>query len=87
LLRLLSTGPAQVIGSLSASGISIAALAMMLEEIVGRPVVDESGLEGYYDVEVSGPHGTIDGFAAALEREMHLTLTRARRGIEMVAVK
>jgi len=66
---------------------TMAELPAMLEEVVGRPVIDESGLDGRYQVEVTGPHESRDAFRAALEREMGLTLTPGRREIEVVVVR
>lgn len=62
-------------------------LAGVLENVVGRPVIDETGLDKRYDIEVSGPHVSVEAFLTALERETGLTLTLARREIEMVVVK
>jgi hypothetical protein len=75
------------IGPLSMSETTMAELAAMLEEVVGRPVIDESGLDGRYNVEVTGPHDSIDSFGRSLEREMGLTLTPAKRAIEMTVVR
>ena len=73
-------------GPMSFSGIPMPVLAGVLENVVGRPVIDETGLDKRYDVEVSGPHGSVEAFVAALEREAGLTLTRARREIDVVVV-
>ena len=74
-------------GPVAFSGIPMPVLAGALENVVGRPVIDETGLDKRYDVEVSGPHGSVEAFAAALEREAGLTLTRARREIDVVVVR
>jgi hypothetical protein len=74
-------------GPLSLSRVITPIVALVLEGMVGRPVIDESGLEGRYDIQVSGPHDSIERFAEALERETGLTLTRARREIEVVVVR
>ena len=67
-------------------GTTMAELARMIEGVVNHPVIDESGLDGRYDIEVSGPHNSVDAFIAALQREAGLTLTRATREIEMIVV-
>ena len=75
------------LGPLSMHGTTMAELVRMVESVVNQPVIDESGLDGRYDVEVSGPHHSIDAFIAALHRETGLTLTRASREIEIIVVK
>jgi len=74
------------LGPLSMQGTTMAELARMFEGVVNHPVIDESGLAGRYDIEVSGPHNSVDAFIAALQREARLTLTRAKREIEMIVV-
>jgi len=74
------------LGPLSMHGTTMAELVRMIAGVVNQPVIDESGLDGRYDIEVSGPHNSVDAFIAALQREARLTLTRATREIEMVVV-
>jgi len=74
------------LGPLSMHGTTMAEFARMIEGVVNHPVIDESGLDGRYDIEVSGPHNSVDAFIAALQREAGLTLTRATREIEMIVV-
>lgn len=75
------------LGPFSFSGLMMPDFAVALEQTLGRPVIDETGLEKRYDIEVSGPHENVEALAAALEREMGLTLTRARREIQIITVR
>ena len=75
------------LGPLSMHGTTMAELVRMFEGVVNHPVIDESGLDGRYDIEVSGPHNSVDAFIAALQRETGLTLTRATREVEIVVAR
>jgi uncharacterized protein (TIGR03435 family) len=58
-----------------------------LEEGLHRPVVDETGLTGYYDFQVQGEARTTEEFLAMLRDQLGLLVTPARRGIEMIVVR
>jgi uncharacterized protein (TIGR03435 family) len=62
-------------------------LAWMLEDILQTPVIDETGLDGRYDIEVPGPDGSVDDFLTALKERAGLELTREKREIKMVVVR
>ena len=80
-------GKALTLGPVSMSGVTVADLAGWLEDLLGHPVVDETGLGERYDIEVSGIHHGIDPFLAALEDQLGLAVTRGRHEVEMVVVR
>jgi uncharacterized protein (TIGR03435 family) len=57
-----------------------------LERGLGRPVIDETGLEGVYDLEVHGNAGNRDEFIRMLHDQTGLVLTPATRNIEVLTV-
>ena len=63
------------IGPLSESGTTMADFARLLEDLLDAPVIDVTGLEGRYDIEVPGPHDSVDRFIAALHARTGLVLT------------
>jgi uncharacterized protein (TIGR03435 family) len=80
-------GSLHTIGPLSMPGSTLDDLARSLEELLGRPVVDETGLVGRYDIEVRGNHEGVEAFLAALQDQLGLTVTRARHEVEMLVVQ
>jgi uncharacterized protein (TIGR03435 family) len=80
-------GSLHTIGPLSMSGSTLADLASSLEEVLGQPVVDETGLGGRYDINVRGHHAGIEAFLAALHDQLGLSVTRTRRELEMMVVQ
>jgi ATP-dependent Clp protease ATP-binding subunit ClpC len=75
------------IGSLSVSATTMNELAQMLEHVLETPVIDETGLDGRYDIDLPGPHGSVEVFLAALKERAGLALTREKRDVEMVVVR
>ncbi len=53
----------------------------------GRPVIDETGLEGVYDIEVQGNARNTEEFIRALREQAGLVLTGTTRSIEMLRVR
>lgn len=74
-------GPGRVL----ADRVSIAELVEGIEPTLGRPVVDETGLEGHYAVELIWAAGDPASLIAAVE-ELGLELVEARREAEMLVV-
>ena len=58
-----------------------------LERSFGRPVIDETGLEGVYDIEVQGDAKNTDEFIRMLREQAGLVLTPATRSVEMLVVR
>jgi uncharacterized protein (TIGR03435 family) len=71
----------------SLSGMPAAMIARALEEIVGRPVVDEAGLTGPQDIQLRATITDPEAFIRALRDEAGLILTPARRDIPVVVVR
>jgi thiol-disulfide isomerase/thioredoxin len=57
-------------------------LAGQLEEILDRPVVNESGLNGKFDANFDLPKGDVEVVKATLEKNLGLTLVKAKRSID-----
>ncbi len=75
------------IHDLSASGMDIAHLCRTLETSLDRLVVDETGLEASYDVQVSSSGDSQEDFFQALRDQLGLVLTPGRRDVEMLVVR
>ena len=75
------------IGPFSMSATTMNELSRMLEHLLGTPVIDETGLEGRYDIELTGPHESVDAFLRAMKEQPGLALARDRRDVEMVVVR
>jgi len=84
IIRQLSHGGDRMIGAISADGVSMHILCHMLEMPLGRPVVNETGLTGTYNIRL--PDGS-DSLADRLERELGLKLTEARRSIPFIVLR
>ena len=72
------------IGAASMSNGSMAMLCGTLEQALDRPVVDETGLAGRYDIALSSGPGDL---AERLRDELGLTLTPARRSVTWLTVR
>jgi uncharacterized protein (TIGR03435 family) len=71
-------------GAMSIANGSMEMFCQTLEEALGRPVVDETGLDGHHDIELPDGPGDI---AERLRRELGLELTPARRPVPWVIVR
>ncbi len=90
--------PGLNIGLLSQGGIEMAILAQGLTQLVSRPVIDRTGLTGYYDYTLKwmpepglGPPGPpVDPDApnifTAVQEQLGLTLESARGPVEVVVI-
>jgi thiol-disulfide isomerase/thioredoxin len=65
---------------------TIDSLAQQLEITLGKPVVNESGLQGSFDANFGFPKGDAEAARAALETNLGLTLVKARRSIERTVI-
>jgi len=79
--RLHSVGPIRLTAT------TIAGFARWLEDIVGHQVIDETGLTGTYDIEVTGELQGLDELRQALLAQLALVLTRAQREAELLVVQ
>jgi uncharacterized protein (TIGR03435 family) len=64
-----------------------AQLCEELEFVMGRPVIDETGVNELYDFRVSARAGTLDALIAALREQCGLVVTPGRREVDVLAVK
>ena len=77
-----SEGP----GQLRASGVRLAYLAETLARDLDRPVIDETGLDGTYDMALEWKAGDKDSLAAALKERFGMTLAPASRELDILEV-
>lgn len=75
------------IASISADGVTMDDFRRLLEHGLGRPVLDETGLTGVYEIEVQSDAANTEAFIRNLSRETGLTLTLATREIEFLNVR
>jgi hypothetical protein len=65
------------IGPISAAGITLAQLALMLEEFLRAAIiVEDSALHGLFDIELQGEYRDEDALIAALRDQLGLELTK-----------
>jgi uncharacterized protein (TIGR03435 family) len=75
------------IANISAGNTSMDQFRQDLERDLGRPVIDETGLEGVYDMEVQGNARNTDEFIRMVREQTGLVLTAATRSIEVLTLK
>jgi uncharacterized protein (TIGR03435 family) len=80
-------GFAGAISNVSASGATLAEFGQLLEQALDRFVVDETGLTGSYDLQVTGDARSTDEFLARLRDQLGLVLTAANRNVKMLVVR
>jgi uncharacterized protein (TIGR03435 family) len=73
-------------GNMAVKGRSMAALARMLEDRLGRPVIDETHLDGAYHYSLNLPPGEAAGVVRSVEG-LGLELKQARRKLAVVVVE
>lgn len=74
------------ISNISASNTTMDEFCRQLEEGLGRPVIDESGLDGVYDLEVRGNAKSTEEFIQMLRQQTGLVLTAGTRSVEYLRV-
>jgi uncharacterized protein (TIGR03435 family) len=74
------------IGPISLSAVAMQDFGTWLEEFVGHPVIDETGLEGTYDIEVQGEMQGLGELRQALMEQLALVLTKAQREVSVLSV-
>jgi uncharacterized protein (TIGR03435 family) len=75
------------VGPISLTATTLEEFALWLEEIVGRPVFDETGLAGAYDIELQGELQGFDELRQALLKQLALDLQRTRREMPVLIVR
>ena len=75
------------IGGISISNGTMDDFCKTLEQGLDRPVVDETGLGGRYDIELLGGHISTSEFLERLRTHLGLRLTPARRDITMLVLR
>jgi uncharacterized protein (TIGR03435 family) len=73
-------------GKLMLTSCSLNKLAQTLEGAMGTPVVNETGIAGEFDAIFDLPIHDNQAAAAAIEKNLGLTLTKARRSIDRIVV-
>jgi uncharacterized protein (TIGR03435 family) len=73
-------------GKLTMIKTSLDDLAQSLEEALGVPVLNEAKMPGEFDASLTFPKDNFETAKAALEATLGLTLVKARRTIDRVAV-
>jgi uncharacterized protein (TIGR03435 family) len=71
----------------SAEGMPMPVICRSLETILRRPVINETNLDGLYDVELTSTAQTVDDFIQALRDEAGLVVTFATRNVAHLVVR
>jgi len=74
------------IGPIILTATTIGGFAQWLEEFVGHPIIDETGLAGTYEIEVHGEMQGLEELRRALIEQLALVLTRTQRALPVLAV-
>jgi uncharacterized protein (TIGR03435 family) len=82
----ISSGVTITADSISADNAAIGDVSQMLEQHLQRTLLDETGLTGRFEFEITGIARGDDAFRNALRDRLGLDLTPARREIEMIIV-
>ncbi|HVF59244.1 MAG TPA: TIGR03435 family protein [Thermoanaerobaculia bacterium] len=74
-------------GTLRGEALRTFMLAGSLERTLGRPVLDETGLEGRYAIELTWDPQRLEDLPAAVREQLGLELAPARREIKVLVVR
>ncbi len=74
-------------GKLSGTGMPLSSLASMLEGVLGRPVLDETGLKDKYDFALTWDTGRPESILMATREQLGLELHAAKRPVEFLVVE
>lgn len=77
---------AQLIGA-SAFSSTVDEFCRELERGLHHPVINETGLTGYYDFKIQGTAKTTDEFFRTMRDQLGLVLTATQRAVEMITAK
>jgi uncharacterized protein (TIGR03435 family) len=61
-------------------------LVQTLETVLGKPVLNESGVAGKFDANFDLPTGDAEAARTALEKNLGLTLVKAKRNIDRIVL-
>jgi uncharacterized protein (TIGR03435 family) len=75
------------LSNISAGNATMDQFRQDLERGLGRPVMDETGLEGAYDLEVHGNAKNNEEFIRMLREQTGLVLTPATRSVEILTLR
>ncbi len=75
------------LSNISAGNATMDLFRQDLERGLGRPVIDETGLEGIYNLEVHGNVKDTEEFIRMLREQTGLVLMPATRSIEIVTLR
>lgn len=81
------SGTALQNNTLTALSVTTEHLASLLEDVLDQPVVDETGLEGEWEVELQWEKRTADSLQAAVRETLGLDLQPGLREIEVTVVR
>jgi uncharacterized protein (TIGR03435 family) len=73
--------------AISAENTSMADFSRVLEDGLERPIIDETNLDGTYDLEVHGDARSTEEFLGMLRDQLGLVLKPEHRNIEMLVVR
>jgi uncharacterized protein (TIGR03435 family) len=76
-----------LIGGISISNGTMEEFCQTLEQGLDRPVLDETGLDGRYDIQLLGGHVSTNEFLERLRTQLGLHLTPAQREITALVVR
>ena len=71
----------------SLSGVPAHLLCQSLEDVLGRPVIDGTGLTGVFDVSLTGRFASPVAFIQALAEQAGLVLRSAQRDVELLVAR
>jgi uncharacterized protein (TIGR03435 family) len=75
------------IADLAAPDSDMESLSGVLQQALGIPVIDNTGLNGTYDIKVKSDSHSTEEFLEALREQMGIVLTRSTRPLELVTVR
>jgi len=74
-------------GKFTATSLDLDGLASMLEQKLGRPVVNETKTAGRYDMELAWTQDDTDSLIAAVKEQLGLELVSERRSVQVGVVR
>jgi hypothetical protein len=76
------------IGAVSANGSTMEEFGHLIEDVLGRPVLDETGLKGRYNIELSeAMTASHEEFFARVRDHLGLVIAPARRDVTFIVVR
>jgi len=84
--EMMKNQPAAALANYSGSGMTMQDFCRNLEDTFARPVIDETGLSGSYDIEVRGKAVGTEEFIRVLREQTGLVLTPDHRSVESLVL-